>query len=133
MNKKNILILLMVIAITSFTGCTSKDDSTISEYKKITAAEAKEMMDQDESILILDVRTEEEFNSGHIEGAILLPDYEIADQAVAVLNDKAATILVYCRSGQRSAGAVKTLNKLGYTNIIDFGGINDWTYEIVSE
>ena len=101
-------------------------------YRKITPEEAKEMMDGG-GVLILDVRTTEEFAAGHIADAVLLPDYDIAAKAETVLTDKEATILVYCRTGRRSEGAARKLVELGYTGIYDFGGIVDWPYEVVTE
>ncbi len=98
---------------------------------KITADEAKSLMDGDGDAVILDVRTQEEFDEGHIEGALLLPDTEVADKAQDILPDKDATILVYCRSGRRSALAADELVQLGYTDVRDFGGIIDWPYETV--
>ena len=80
---------------------------------------------------IIDARTEEEFREGHIENAILIPEYEIAQRAEAELPDKDALILVYCRSGRRSKIASEGLVKLGYTNVKEFGGIIDWPYETV--
>lgn len=130
-NKKQFLFLFLLIFLLS--GCTSDNDSSVSSssYKKITAEEAKTMIDQDNDITILDVRTEEEYNTGHIENAILIPDTSIIDTAESILTDKSATILVYCRSGRRSALAAANLVDLGYTNIYDFGGIIDWEYDIV--
>lgn len=130
-NKKQFLFLFLLIFLLS--GCTSDNDSSVSSssYKKITAEEAKTMIDQDNDITILDVRTEEEYNTGHIENAILIPDTSIIDTAESILTDKSATILVYCRSGRRSALAAANLVELGYTNIYDFGGIVDWEYDIV--
>lgn len=98
---------------------------------KITAEEAKHLMDGGEDVVILDVRTQEEFDEGHIEGALLLPDTEVAKKAQDVLPDKDAMILVYCRSGRRSALAADELVKMGYTDVRDFGGIIDWPYETV--
>jgi len=132
MKPKAFYILLLVV-ITLLAGCSSKNDSSVSGYHTITAKEAKEMMDQNTDIIILDVRTEEEFNTGYIEGALLIPDNEITEKAEDTLTDKSATILVYCRSGRRSALAAKELSELGYTNIYDFGGINDWDYDIVAK
>lgn len=86
---------------------------------------------RDENVIILDVRTIEEFESGHIEGAINIPNETITKDAENVLKDKNATILVYCRSGNRSKQASKKLARLGYTNIMEFGGINTWRYKIV--
>ena len=100
-------------------------------YEQITLAEAKEIMDTQDGYIILDVRTQEEYDEAHIEGAILIPDYEITDRAESVLKDKDQLILVYCRSGRRSKLAANELVKLGYTNIKEFGGIIDWPYETV--
>jgi rhodanese-related sulfurtransferase len=88
------------------------------------------MMVSDQPI-ILDVRTPEEYEEGHIEGAILIPDNEITAKAEELLSDKNATILVYCRSGRRSALAAQALSELGYNKIYDFGGIIDWPYDVV--
>ena len=100
-------------------------------YEQITPAEAKEIMDTQDGCIILDVRTQEEYDEAHIEGAILIPDYEITDRAESVLKDKDQLILVYCRSGRRSKLAASDLASLGYTNIKEFGGIIDWPYETV--
>lgn len=102
-------------------------------YQKISAKEAKEMMEKGEYGVILDVRTLEEYNEGHIEGATLLPNDEIKEKAEITLYDKEEVILVYCRSGRRSESAAKELIEMGYTNVYDFGGIIDWSYEIVKE
>ena len=95
----------------------------------ITAEEAKQIMDGEEGYIILDVRTQEEYDQGHIPGAILIPDTEIKAEAENVLTDKEQLILVYCRSGRRSKLAAEALVELGYTNIKEFGGIIDWPYE----
>jgi rhodanese-related sulfurtransferase len=111
-------------------GCASSDATA--EYAKITAEEAKQMMDDGDGFILLDVRTEEEFAESHIEGAILIPDTEIAERASDELPDPDAQILVYCRSGRRSAQAADALTQLGYTSVYDFGGIIDWPYETIS-
>lgn len=98
-------------------------------YIKITPQEAQEMMTRD--AIILDVRTQTEFDEGHIPNAVLLPDTEIKQRAKEVLPDKEQTILVYCRSGRRSALAAQELADMGYTNVYDFGGILDWTGDVV--
>ncbi|HQA07940.1 MAG TPA: rhodanese-like domain-containing protein [Syntrophomonadaceae bacterium] len=98
-------------------------------YIKITPQEAQEMMTRD--AIILDVRTQTEFDEGHIPNAVLLPDTEIKQRAEEVLPDKEQTILVYCRSGRRSALAAQELADMGYTNVYDFGGILDWTGDVV--
>lgn len=92
-------------------------------YQQITPEEAKTIMDEQTGYTLLDVRTQSEFDEGHIEGAILIPDTEIASRAETELTDKGATILVYCRSGRRSKLAAQALADLGYTNVHEFGGI----------
>ncbi len=96
----------------------------------ITAQQAKEIMDSQESYIILDTRTQAEYDEGHIPGAILIPHDEILEKAESVLTHKDQLILVYCRSGRRSKLAAEDLVKLGYTNIKEFGGIIDWPYEV---
>lgn len=133
MNKNSLIILIVGLLISILVGCSSKEDNSNPIYHKITAEEAKEMMDTNSDIIILDVRTIEEYNAGHIENAILIPDYEIEEKAEEVLTDKSAEILVYCRSGNRSASASISLTELGYTNVFDFGGIINWPYDVVTE
>lgn len=132
-----IVILLGACAQKSGTGnSTSKSGvgqttaGQVGQYKKISPADAKALMDGG-NVIILDVRTQEEFDQGHIKDAVLLPDYEIGAKAATVLPDKDAKILVYCRSGNRSASAAKELIKMGYTDVMDFGGIIDWPYDVV--
>lgn len=96
----------------------------------ITAQEAKKVMDSCTGYIILDVRSQQEYEEGHIPGAMLIPDSEIRDRAEAELPDKAQLILVYCRSGRRSKLAAQALVELGYTNIMEFGGIIDWPYGV---
>ena len=146
MMKKVILLLLLLILILSVSACdasvTVPEDTEIQEqeaeekqviYENITADEAKQIMDAETGYVILDVRTEEEYAEGHIPGAILIPDYEIAQKAESILPDKDQKILVYCRSGRRSKNAAEALLALGYTNIWEFGGIIDWNYGIETE
>ena len=102
-------------------------------YTQITGAEAKQIMETEQGYIILDVRTQEEFDEGHIQGAILIPDYEIANAAESVLLDKEQLILVYCRSGRRSKLAAEELVKLGYSNVKEFGGVIDWEYGLVTD
>ena len=99
-------------------------------YQQITAEEAKKIMDSGEEHIILDTREQDEFDEGHIPGAILIPYTEIENKAEEMLPDKDAQILVYCRSGRRSKIASESLAKLGYTNVKEFGGIIDWDYEV---
>ncbi|MGB4658445.1 MAG: rhodanese-like domain-containing protein [Mobilitalea sp.] len=135
MKKLILIITLFSIISASFLGCSSDASETDSEteaiWDTISAEEAKKMMEASNDLIILDVRTEEEYNESHIEGSILIPDTEVESKAEEMLPDKSATILVYCRSGRRSALASEILNKLGYTAIYDFGGITDWPYEVV--
>jgi len=99
---------------------------------EIKPQEAKARLDKGESIILLDVRTEEEYNEKRISGSILIPVEGIDSDAPVKLTDKAAVIFVYCRSGRRSAIAVEVLTLMGYTKVYDLGGIEDWPYETVS-
>jgi len=101
-------------------------------YQKITANEAKAMMDSGKPFVLLDVRTDAEYAEKRIDGARLIPDFAIRERAAAELPDKSALILVYCRSGRRSASAANELIRMGYTNVYDFGGILEWPFDTVS-
>ena len=137
----NYSFLFLLIPLLLLAGCQTTDtpaaegttQDTETSYQTISADEAKKMMDEDANIIILDVRTKDEFDTGHIEGAILIPDDKIEEKAEEILTDKSAVILVYCRSGRRSALASASLAQLGYTNVYDFGGIIDWNYDVVTE
>lgn len=114
-----------------FTGCGGNNVERNS-YQQITQDEAKEMIDAQE-VVILDVREQDEYDSGHIPGAVLLPVGTITeDTAAAVIDELGTVVLVYCRSGNRSKTASQALADLGYTNVYEFGGINDWPYEVES-
>ena len=110
-------------------GCVGCSDGGSATYEQISGAEAKALMDSESGYIIIDARTQEEFDAGHIPGAIMIPEYEIADRAGKEIPDKDQLILVYCRSGRRSKIAAEELVKLGYTNVKEFGGIIDWEYE----
>jgi len=125
------VVMTMTILISCSTQTTSPDSSE--GYQKITPEQAKERMDSDKSVIILDVRTEDEFREKHIEGAILIPNETILDQKPNLLPDLNAEILIYCRSGNRSRQAAEKLLSIGYTNVYDFGGIIDWPYATVSD
>ena len=125
--KKLILLLLAVMLLTACGQDKENDQGAV--YVNITAEEAKQIMDSEEGYIILDVRTQEEYDQGHIPGAIVISHEEISEKAEKVLTDKNQLILVYCRSGQRSKLAAEALAELGYTNIKEFGGIIDWPYE----
>ena len=125
---KKLVVLLLAVMLLTACG-QDKENMQEAVYVNITAAEAKEIMDTQEGYVILDARTQEEYDEGHIPGAILIPYDEILEKAEDVLTDKNQLILVYCRSGRRSKLAAEDLVKLGYTNIKEFGGIIDWPYE----
>jgi rhodanese-related sulfurtransferase len=131
MKRIIIAVSLALMLISLLVGCNGGDHTNT--YEQITPAEAKALMDSEDGYVILDVRTPEEFAAGHIAGAILIPDYEIREKAESILTDKDQLILVYCRSGRRSKNAANELATLGYTNIREFGGINDWKYGTVTE
>ena len=128
-NKRFLLMLLTLALPFGCVGCVS--DGGSATYEQISGAEAKALMDSESGYIIIDARTQEEYDEGHIPGAILIPEYEIADRAEKELPDKKQLILVYCRSGRRSKIAAEELVKLGYTNVKEFGGIIDWEYETV--
>ena len=123
-------MILFLLALFLLTGCAG--NAADGSYQQITQEEAKEMMDTQE-VIILDVREQDEYDSGHIPGAVLLPVGSIdEDTAAEVIPETDSTVLVYCRSGNRSKTASSTLADLGYTNIYEFGGINSWPYETES-
>ncbi len=127
--KLKIIPILLVILLLA--GCAAPTglgkDAT---YKQISMSEAVKMMDTESDYIILDVRRPDEFAAGHIPNAVNVPNESIGDAEIAALPDKDQLILVYCRSGNRSEQASAKLVKLGYTNIVEFGGINDWKGEI---
>ena len=125
------LFLLLLLLLTGCGGTTSNASSE-SSYQQISQEEAKEMMDT-QDVIILDVREQDEYDSGHIPGAVLLPVGTIDEETAAkVIPEKDSAVLVYCRSGNRSKTASSALAELGYTNIYEFGGINTWPYETES-
>lgn len=124
---KRVIPLLFVLTML-LAGCSTGGNG--GSYQQISQEEAKEMMDTQE-VIVLDVREQDEYDSGHIPGAVLLPVGTINQKtASAVIPEKDDTVLVYCRSGNRSKTASAALAELGYTNIYEFGGINTWPYEI---
>ena len=127
MMKKLVFLLLAVMLLTACGQDKGNDQGAV--YVNITAEEAKQIMDSEKGYIILDVRTQEEYDQGHIPGATQISHEEIAEKAEKVLTDKNQLILVYCRSGRRSKIAAEALAELGYTNIKEFGGIIDWPYE----
>lgn len=120
------ILLSLILVATLLTGCTAEVKPS-----SLTSYEAYDLIKENPAIIILDVRSEEEFLSGHIKGAILLPVDEIDERAETVLTDKNATILVICRTGIRSQAASYTLVSLGYKSVYDIGGIVNWPGELV--
>ncbi len=130
MNKK-LLFAVLAAVLLLMTGCAagnSRNESEEPMYTKITAEQAKERMEENPDAIVLDVRTQSEYDAAHIGGAVLLPNESIGTAQPEELPELDAEILVYCRSGNRSAQAAKKLAELGYTNVFDFGGIIDWPY-----
>ena len=125
--KKLIPILLSALM---FTGCAGTSNNQTNTYRQITMDEAVTMMAQETGYIILDVRRPDEFAAGHIPNAINVPNESIGTSDIPELPDKDQLIMVYCRSGRRSQEASEKLVKLGYTNIVEFGGILDWKGEI---
>lgn len=129
MKKWSLLILGLLLLLTACSSPTKNNQEMV--FLNITAEEARKLMDSEKDRIILDVRSREEYDQGHIPGAILIPNTEIEAKAADLLPDKDQLILVYCRSGRRSKLAAQSLADLGYTNIREFGGILDWPYDIV--
>ena len=130
---KKLLILCMTF-LCILTGCGNADSVQNTEqksgYKQVSMEEGLELMEADSDYILLDVRRDDEFEEGHIPGAINIPNESIGTEEIAELPDKNQTIYVYCRSGNRSKQASQKLVDLGYTNVIEFGGIIDYSGEI---
>ena len=127
--RKCIIILVSIIMIMGLAGCEEQSMS----YTQISMEEARSLMEEETDYIILDVRTVEEFAQKHIPDAINIPNEMIGSEELAELPNKNQLIFVYCRSGNRSKQASEKLAALGYTKVYEFGGINDWTGETVSE
>lgn len=141
MKKIYLKLLVIMIIMLSLVACTNNSELQDAEkesqvgindsvYQKISPKDAKEMLDENDSIVLLDVRTKEEYDEGHIPNSILLPVDNIRKEAENVITDKDTIIFVYCRSGRRSKNAALELIDLGYTKVYDLGGIIDWPYEV---
>ena len=126
--KRPLPLLLLPLLLTA---CGEKETAS-AEYRQISVSEAADMMQAETDYILLDVRTRTEFEEKHIPGAICVPNETIGSEPPEELPDKDQLILIYCRSGNRSKQAARKLADLGYTNIVEFGGINDWTGETVS-
>ena len=126
---QRIIPLFLILLV--LTGCTAPVQQ-VAEYRQISMNEAITMMEEEADYIILDVRTVEEYQEKHIPGAMNIPNETIGDEEIPELPDKGQLILVYCRSGNRSKQAASKLAALGYSNIVEFGGINSWPGETVS-
>ena len=127
--KLKVVPILFVILLLAGCVATTRDENE-ANYKQITMSEAVEIMGNESDYIILDVRRPDEFAAGHIPNAVNIPNESIDSNEITELPDKDKLILVYCRSGNRSKQASQKLVKLGYTNVLEFGGINDWEGEI---
>ena len=138
--RQILLFALLAASLALLSGCAlskakegkAEDMPDKAAYQKISAEEAYEMMVSQE-VVVVDVRTREEYDGGHIENAVLVPNESIGSEMPEALPDKEATLLIYCRSGRRSKDAAQKLLELGYQNVFDFGGVIDWPYELVKE
>lgn len=125
--KKFLCVILFLVLSVSLFSCKKEG-----HVDYISAIEAKQLMDSSEDYIILDTRTQEEYNESHIPDAILIPYDKIEENAKEMLPDKDSLIFVYCRTGRRSKHAAARLYELGYTNVKEFGGILSWEYETVT-
>ena len=138
--RQILLFAALAASLALLAGCTlSKTKADTAEdapdkavYHKLSGEEAYEMMTSQE-VVVVDVRTRGEYDGGHIENAILIPNESIGSEMPEALPDKEATLLIYCRSGRRSKDAAQKLLSLGYQNVYDFGGVIDWPYKLVKE
>ena len=130
--KQYLLMLLALVCLLSACGGgePAQEETVVTTFQQISQEEARTIMATNQEAVILDVRTREEYDSGHIKGAVLLPVDEITEEtAREVIPTQDTQVLVYCRSGNRSVTASKTLAQLGYTEVYEFCGINTWPYE----
>ena len=124
------LAFILIAAVILLTGCSIGGTGNSASYHQIAQEEAKEMMAKNDGHIIVDVRRQDEYDEGHIPGAVLIPNESITDKQPEQLPDLNQVILIYCRSGRRSKEASQKLADMGYTNIYEFGGINTWNGEI---
>ncbi|MEF9989544.1 MAG: rhodanese-like domain-containing protein [Christensenellaceae bacterium] len=127
--KKTVCMVLCCMTMLLLISCAKTVEMQMKEPEKISAKQAKDLMD--DGAIVVDVRTQEEYDQSHIDGAILIPNETISDTPPELLPDKNAQILVYCKTGRRSAQAAKKLYDLDYKNVFDFGGIVEWPYGTV--
>lgn len=126
-----IIFIVLIVSILLYLNYNKSNKSTETKVRYVSMNEIVQIMNENENYIILDVRTMEEFNQGHIPNAICIPNETIDEKIVKQLPNKDQLVLIYCRSGNRSKQATKKLENLGYTNLIEFGGIIDWKGEIV--
>lgn len=124
-------LVIGIAALLMLTGCGASK-KPVNNYRQVSAEEAAAIIAEETDYIILDVRTQAEYAQAHIPGAVCVPNETIGSEEIPELSDKDQLILVYCRSGNRSRQASEKLVKLGYTNIVEFGGINSWTGKTVS-
>ena len=137
--RQILLFAALATSLALLSGCTlsktkkdTEDMTAKAAYHKLSAEDAYEMMVSQE-VVVVDVRTRAEYDGGHIENAVLVPNESIGSEMPETLPDKEATLLIYCRSGRRSKDAAQKLLALGYQSVYDFGGVIDWPYELVKE
>lgn len=134
--KRHIIAAMIAALALSFAAallsCSSEQRNSQASYRQITQQEAERLMREEEGYVILDVRTVSEFTEKHIKGAVNIPNETIGSEPIVALPDADQLIMIYCRSGNRSKQASEKLVLLGYTNVVEFGGINTWTGETVS-
>lgn len=131
MDKRFKMSLVLLMSILMLIACQSKEDKkfeTETTYQKITPEQAKERIEKEEGIIVLDVRTKEEYKEKHIPNSMLIPLVDLEKEVEEKISDKNTTIFVYCRSGRRSKSATEKLIEMGYENVFDLGGIIDWPY-----
>ena len=125
-----IMLIIVVVVLGGIVMLSNKKEESKANIQYVSMNEIKTIMEENENYIILDVRTTEEYNEGHIPNAICIPNETIDESIIEQLPDKEQLILIYCRSGNRSKQATQKLQNLGYTNLIEFGGIIDWEGEI---
>lgn len=133
MIKKIICLAVMAVAMAAACGCAASAPAGQAAYRQVSADEAEKMMERETGYIIVDVRTQREYDEGHIPKAVCIPNETIDREPPALLPDKAQEIFVYCRSGRRSKEAAQKLVGMGYTNVVEFGGIRDWHGEITTD
>ncbi|KJS21953.1 MAG: hypothetical protein VR72_07590 [Clostridiaceae bacterium BRH_c20a] len=128
---RKLILFIFLVSLLFSVGCQTKDQRQ--NYQNIKPDIAYEQLQKEKDIILLDVRTIEEYNEKHIPRSLLIPVEVLKEEVEEKIKDKEAKIFVYCRSGNRSAAAAKILAELGYTNVFNLGGINDWKYDTESK